>query len=584
MNWDDLSMKEKHQNYVEIRKQHPYASYWEIKDLWNEEVAPPNPYRDLKAPIDPQKATPLDQTTTMDYLWKVENPQGVGLKDGTVEAFVDAAGRWTIGPGLDVKSTKGVEVGKKYPKAYIDSLGFYQKAVPMDAKTMRGVGKYTNRLDTISTDVRLHALNKSWQYNDLYKQDPKINPNYKQLTEDAYKAIATDDIDGILKISESQRKNYSNRFLSDPYNYKEKLKAPVDAYQDGVKKEENAAEFSLPEVEIYPQNRFGDIARSQGLDTARNWNKVRTGVTTGINDFANDPRTGFVEFLLPIPQGIEGVKNLFRAAKAAKSLKSKRVKPDYDFEFSEYLRRDKVANKYEDEISNVYKDLSNEDAVKLAKDVDNTYGTNYVGAYEKMVKDPVNFDWKPLNNAYGRTNMKNVSGNTPSKDVKDYSIDIDLDQYVAGTANHELGHVADAVNGTIYKDFESGRDYLTNPYLRYLADSGDAYSANELRGMGEGSAAGMRDYLLNPTEAKSHMLTLKRALKQAGIIDNWNSKITDSALEKYSKLPDTNKAVLNQIKLYKNRKKYLRKLNELPPAVAATMFYRRKEKNTNKSN
>lgn len=31
--------------------------------------------------------------------------------------------------------------------------------------------------------------------------------------------------------------------------------------------------FSLPEINIYPQNRFGDIARSQGLKTARNWKK-----------------------------------------------------------------------------------------------------------------------------------------------------------------------------------------------------------------------------------------------------------------------------------------------------------------------
>ena len=35
--------------------------------------------------------------------------------------------------------------------------------------------------------------------------------------------------------------------------------------------------FSLPEINIYPQNRFGDIARKQGLETARNWRKVREG-------------------------------------------------------------------------------------------------------------------------------------------------------------------------------------------------------------------------------------------------------------------------------------------------------------------
>jgi hypothetical protein len=44
-------------------------------------------------------------------------------------------------------------------------------------------------------------------------------------------------------------------------------------------------------VNIYPQNEFGDIARSQGINRARNWRKVKEGTTKGINDFYNDPRT-----------------------------------------------------------------------------------------------------------------------------------------------------------------------------------------------------------------------------------------------------------------------------------------------------
>lgn len=71
--------------------------------------------------------------------------------------------------------------------------------------------------------------------------------------------------------------------------------------EDGV-----AAIFSLPEVNIYPNNRFGDIARTQGLETARNWRKVREGTTAGINSFADSPYFKAVEFLLPIPSGIEG--------------------------------------------------------------------------------------------------------------------------------------------------------------------------------------------------------------------------------------------------------------------------------------
>lgn len=39
----------------------------------------------------------------------------------------------------------------------------------------------------------------------------------------------------------------------------------IPTYEDG-KDESVAASFSLPEVTIYPQNRFGDIARTQGYE------------------------------------------------------------------------------------------------------------------------------------------------------------------------------------------------------------------------------------------------------------------------------------------------------------------------------
>ena len=78
--------------------------------------------------------------------------------------------------------------------------------------------------------------------------------------------------------------------------------------------------FSLPEINIYPQNRFGDIARKQGLETARNWRKVREGTTAGINEFVNDPRTQFVQVLLPSPEG-KGLEYLGMVSR--KAIKSK---------------------------------------------------------------------------------------------------------------------------------------------------------------------------------------------------------------------------------------------------------------------
>ena len=99
-----------------------------------------------------------------------------------------------------------------------------------------------------------------------------------------------------------------------------------------------------------------------------------------------------------------------------------------------------------------------------------------------------------------------------------------------GTANHELGHVADGLAGSRkIQDFDSGKEYITNTYLNYLANPNNAYSPAELRKMGLFDAAGSRSYLLNPTEAKSHMLTLKRSLKDSGK----NYKLEYSCRRKY---------------------------------------------------
>jgi hypothetical protein len=101
--------------------------------------------------------------------------------------------------------------------------------------------------------------------------------------------------------------------------------------------------------------------------------------------------------------------------------------------------------------------------------------------------------------------------------ANDYSVILDNNIYMPGTANHELGHVADGLAGSRkIQDFDSGKEYITNTYLNYLANSNNTYSSAELRKMGLFDAAGSRTYLLNPTEAKSHMLTLKRSLKDLG--------------------------------------------------------------------
>lgn len=109
------------------------------------------------------------------------------------------------------------------------------------------------------------------------------------------------------------------------------------------------------------------------------------------------------------------------------------------------------------------------------------------------------------------------------------------------------------------------KEYITNTYLNYLANPNNVYSSAELRKMGLFDAAGSRSYLLNPTEAKSHMLTLKRSLKDSGKITNWSTPVDEKMILEYMRNPTSNKMVKNQYDLYRNKNEYIDRLNKLIP-------------------
>lgn len=186
----------------------------------------------------------------------------------------------------------------------------------------------------------------------------------------------------------------------------------------------------------------------------------------------------------------------------------KKTEEDYDSEFSEVLRKDRNSKKYQQEISRTIEQaiFPDERTRELVENVDKTYGTNYIG------------------------------------------------------------HVADGLAGSRkIQDFDSGKEYITNTYLNYLANSNNTYSSAELRKMGLFDAAGSRSYLLNPTEAKSHMLTLKRSLKDSGKITNWSTPVDENMILEYMRNPTSNKMVKNQYDLYRNKNEYIDRLNKLIP-------------------
>lgn len=170
------------------------------------------------------------------------------------------------------------------------------------------------------------------------------------------------------------------------------------------------------------------------------------------------------------------------------------------------------------------------------------------------------------NNAFGNTKFKIEPDGNTSRVMQDYKVTLNPDSYMSGTANHELGHVADGLAGSRkIVDFDGGGEYITNPYLHYLANPNNTYSSAELRKMGMHSAANNRAYLLNPTEAKSHMLTLKRALKDSSKITNWSTPVDESMVLEYIKSPTPNKLIKDQYNLYRNKNEYIERLNKLIP-------------------
>lgn len=344
----------------------------------------------------------------------------------------------------------------------------------------------------------------------------------------------------------------------------------IPAYQDGKGKTINKAD--LP-----PEYRTGTpeyFERQRKISGAVNTVQPEAYITPAgyIKDAVN-----FIEDLGKgdyAGAAMDAVLNLipWGVGKGIKKLKSKVGRIIEGTE--EVLRKDRNSKKYQQEISRTIEQaiFPDERTRELVENVDKTYGTNYKRAYSNiaykdMTKRGSYVKWGNTDkDGYGQINIKNIKDNVLPTDINDYNIILDNNIYMPGTANHELGHVADGLAGSRkIQDFDSGKEYITNTYLNYLANSNNTYSSAELRKMGLFDAAGSRSYLLNPTEAKSHMLTLKRSLKDSGKITNWSTPVDENMILEYMRNPTSNKMVKNQYDLYRNKNEYIDRLNKLIP-------------------
>lgn len=194
----------------------------------------------------------------------------------------------------------------------------------------------------------------------------------------------------------------------------------------GVTKEPVEATFGLPEVNIYPQNEFGDIARSQGINTARNWRTVKEGTTKGINDFYNDPRTQLVMAGLPLPSMVDGAIDAIRAIKPAvksvkKPIKATYTSPEFSDDVKELFRRltlPKTKNKEVlDVVDDFYNRVATPEGLKRAEalNLDKSKLLNKVGVFD----DSYSYGYHRGDNIYMHPKISgNIARNTTRHELE----------------------------------------------------------------------------------------------------------------------------------------------------------------------
>lgn len=207
--------------------------------------------------------------------------------------------------------------------------------------------------------------------------------------------------------------------------------------------------------------------------------------------------------------------------------------------------------------------LPDKKTYELVKGIDTAYGTDYLDAYKRIAARDMTGHGKYIKYAElpGNKNAK-ISRVRDVQDygpvVDDYVITIDPLQYLPGTANHELGHLADQLASD-----------ANNRYLTYLLDEGNIMGPGELRSKGINIGPDMQSYLLDPSESKSHMLHLKRALVNEGKIHDWSSKVNQNTIEDFLFDPRNTGVVNNANKLqyntYRNKSRFVDRINNLTP-------------------
>lgn len=551
MKWKDLSLKERKQIYDSVRVNNPDATYFDIKEQFDSIPA----YEGGKAGYTPEerawvarrtvelgmegKPAPQDSLYTIVDRAKVQNkPKKYDPTDSAIEQ------------GKQVLSGLNKTVGTALTGASLATMGLWNAARLLNVGTGSSWRLWAAKNALTGANAGLAADVGN------FIEDPSIT-NAVQV--------------GLSKVGSKDLTTTSNKIvntMASGFDFDDLTKVPT--YEDGGKKVMPPKELGLtpgtPEYYKRQQQISGKASTVQPEAYITPAGYVKDAINF-VEDLSNGDYTGAAvdAALNIIPWGV------------GKTLKKFKSKVGRLIEGTDEYATSSYAEPFTPTITKPIKAKRtpsgerNYNPAKPPKDIE---------AQAAVLQDT----W------YGKANMKNIQDGFTSSNVDDYSIVLDPSTYIPGTANHELGHMADGIAGSIKYEAEPGVDYITNPYLRYLADPDNTYTTKELRDAGFHSAARNKRYLLNPTESKSHMLTLKRALKDSNKISKWSDPVDENMILDYFRSGRANGAVRNQYDLYIDKQRYIDRLNRLVPmewllptiGLGGAEFLR--EKQNNKSN
>lgn len=551
MKWSDLTLKERKQIYDAVRAENPNASYFDIKsqfDLipeYEDGISSINLNEQWRKPVG--GGMPRWEKANKDFkklLSGLNKTIGTALTGASLATtgIWNAARLLNIGKGSNwrLAAAKNALIGSKAGLAA--DIGNFIEEPTVTNGVQVVLSKVGSKDLTTTSNKIVNTISTGFDFDDLTKV-----PTYEDGGKKVMPPKELGLTPGTPEYYKRQQQISGRAELVQPEAYV----TPAGYIKDAI--------TTAEELE---KGNYGNAAVST-LMNAIPWGvgKGLRKIKSRVSNTLNTP----IEIHSSMVDEYPSILAEKARRKTSKNKKKVKEESDYDSEFSEVIRRDRNIKKYEKEINKTIEDaiLPDKKTYELVKGIDTAYGTDYLDAYKRIAARDMTGRGKYIKYAElpGNKNAK-ISRVRDVQDygpvVDDYVITIDPLQYLPGTANHELGHLADQLASD-----------ANNRYLTYLLDEGNIMGPGELRSKGINVGSDMQSYLLDPSESKSHMLHLKRALVNEGKIHDWSSKVNQNTIEDFLFDPRNTGVVNNanklQYNMYRNKSRFVDRINNLTP-------------------